>query len=86
MPSAKSSLRQTTDLPATTKSIFKKTSSSTFGSVKEHNGIEPEWSDFILLYLFMSSVIHEAHETLPELPKKQEADWVSDELGNLSMK
>ena len=34
----------------------------------------------------MSSVIHEAHETLPELPKKQEADWVSDELGNLSMK
>ena len=38
------------------------------------------------MWLAFKAAIHEAHETLPELPRKQEADLVSDELRNLSKK
>lgn len=55
---------QTTDLPAIYKSVFKMTLSSTFDSVKEHSRVEPVWLAF-------KAAINEAHESLPDFPRKK---------------
>ena len=47
--------------------------------LSQNSVVEPVWLAF-------KDAIHEAHRSLPKLPRKQEADWVSDELRNLSQK
>ena len=59
--------------------MFKNVLSNTFGSVNEQDGVEPVW-------LTAKAAIHEAHKTLPELPRKQEAEWMLDELRNMPKK
>ena len=61
--------------------VFKNALSNIFGGINEWpwDGMQPVW-------LASTAAIHEALETLPGLPRKEEAEWVSDELHNLSKK
>ena len=72
--------RQTCGLPMGSKIIFRTTLHASLPSQPtENENVEEVWRT-------LKSALNEAQETLPELPRRQEKEWVTEELRNLSRK
>ena len=71
--------RLTRNLPDSARESFKATLSAAFGSDMLGSNVEESWTAF-------REAMEKAYETLPELPPRAEADWVTDELRTLSRK
>ena len=71
--------RLTCNPPDSAREVFKETLSAAFCSDATECGVEETWVAF-------RDAMERAYETLPELPSRVEADWVTDELRNLTRK
>ena len=77
--------RQSKHLPSDSVSAFRTSLADAYdnyhvtSSSRSPHSVEKKWSSF-------KTALQEASNNLPQLPKKKEADWITDEVRNLSNK
>ena len=71
---------QIQSLPSDVKSVFRSSLSAAF------DNFHAESSDVNLTWNSFKEALQDATKSLPEAPRRVEADWVTDELKNLSKK